>query len=103
MSFTINEKLAMVQLLDLIVTSDEKISPDERDFMELIMNDLEINVDSIDDIRKRDINLSLEIVKKMSKENKEGFRELIINMANVDGSFHIREKAFISLITAVIL
>jgi|GEM_PF-4452472 len=103
MSFTRNEKLAMIQLIDLVITSDEKTKAPEHDFMELIMNDLDVGTYTIEDIRKRDVNLSLEILKRMSKEKKEGFKQLAINMAKVDGEFHIREKAFISLITAVIL
>ena len=103
MSFTTNEKLAMIQLLDLLITSDEKTMQAENNFMELVMKDLDIEYSSLEEIRKRDVNLSLEIVRRMTSENKEGFRRLAVNMAKVDGEFHIREKAFISLITAAIL
>jgi uncharacterized tellurite resistance protein B-like protein len=95
---TIQQKYAIVAILTQIMNADGVIHPKEAEYMDKVYVELGIKIGDIEDMTNIDEFQAKQIVREMSKEQKQYSQNLFVSMAKSDDFFHPKESAIIEKI-----
>ena len=98
-NYTLSEKYAIINILSAIMEADTIIHPKEIEYMNSIMESLQIVVSDLDHLEMKDNNLDKQIIQSMSKEKRIEVISLFQQMAEIDGFVDPREIDIINSIT----
>ena len=89
--FTLTEKYAIINILSAIMEADTVIHPKEVEYMNSIMESLQIVVSDLDHLEIRDFRLDRQIIRDMPNDKRTEAMGLFRKMAEVDGYVDSRE------------
>ncbi len=95
MEFDLEEKLAIVKMIDSIIYADGEVHPAEIEELNYLKERIGFDSTFIEQARNITKTLSTEILKAMPHEKKVALGEILTEMANADGLIHIKEINFI--------
>ena len=98
MMFTDNEKYAVIAILTLIMEADTIIHPKEVEFMDEMMERLNICINDLDHMEMNDLHLCKKIILTMTRNKQEIVKGLFQKMAEIDGIIDPRETDIINQI-----
>ncbi len=98
MEFTVNEKYAIVAILELIMRADAVVHPKEVAFMDQVMQQLDISIHDLDHMEMTDFHSIRETLHAMASPQQETAKEWFLKMAEADGSIDPREQDVINRI-----
>ena len=98
MEFTDSEKYAVVAILMLIMEADTIIHPKEVEFMDEMMDRLNIRVHDLDHMEMDDLALSKIAILAMSLDKQQVVKSWFQTMVEVDGNIDPRETEVINQI-----
>jgi uncharacterized tellurite resistance protein B-like protein len=96
--YTLTEKYAIINILSAIMEADTIIHPKEIEYMNNIMQRLQIVVSDLDHMEIRDFALEKQVIKSMDIEKQQEAIALFHEMAEIDGFVDPRELELISSI-----
>lgn len=97
-NYTLTEKYAIINILSAIMEADTVIHPKEVEFMNSIMENLQIVVSDLDHLEIRDFRLDRQIIRDMSSDKRAEAMDLFRRMSEVDGYVDSREMDIINSI-----
>lgn len=89
--FTLTEKYAIINILSAIMEADTVIHPKEVEYMNSVMESLQIVVSDLDHLEIRDFRLDRQIIRDMPTDKRTEAMGLFRKMAEVDGYVDSRE------------
>jgi len=89
--FTLTEKYAIINILSAIMEADTVIHPKEVEYMNSVMESLQIVVSDLDHLEIRDFRLDRQIIRDMPNDKRTEAMGLFRKMAEVDGYVDSRE------------
>lgn len=89
--FTLTEKYAIINILSAIMEADTVIHPKEVEYMNSVMESLQIFVSDLDHLEIRDFRLDRQIIRDMPNDKRTEAMGLFRKMAEVDGYVDSRE------------
>ena len=89
--FTLTEKYAIINILSAIMEADTVIHPKEVEYMNSIMESLQIVVSDLDHLEIRDFRLDRQIIRDMPNDKRTEAMGLFRKMSEVDGYVDSRE------------
>lgn len=89
--FTLTEKYAIINILSAIMEADTVIHPKEVEYMNSVMDSLQIVVSDLDHLEIRDFRLDRQIIRDMPNDKRTEAMGLFRKMAEVDGYVDSRE------------
>lgn len=95
-NYTYQQKIAILQILDLIIYSDDEADNKELKFLEVIIQNLELEVEILEIAINSDIHNSLNQLKLMTPLQKEIFKQLLLKMVLIDGVVATQESLILS-------
>ena len=95
-NYTYQQKIAILQILDLIIYSDDEADYKELKFLEVIIQNLELEVEILEIAINSDIHNSLNQLKLMTPLQKEIFKQLLLKMVLIDGVVATQESLILS-------
>lgn len=95
-NYTLSEKYAIINILFAIMEADTILHPKEIEFMNSIMESLQIVISDLDHLEMKDYNLDKQTVKSMSIEKRLETMALFQQMAKIDGFVDPRELDIIN-------
>lgn len=90
-NYTLSEKYAIINILSAIMEADTIIHPKEIEYMNSIMESLQIFVSDLDHLEMKDFNLDRQTIKNMTEEKRLEALSLFQQMAEIDGFIDPRE------------
>jgi len=90
-NYTLSEKYAIINILSAIMEADTIIHPKEIDYMNSIMERLQIVISDLDHLEIKDLNLDKQTIKNMSWEKRMEAKTLFLQMSEIDGYADPRE------------
>ena len=90
-NYTLSEKYAIINILSAIMEADTIIHPKEIEYMNSVMESLQIVVSDLDHLEMKDFNLDKQTVKRMSAAKRLKAMSLFQKMAEIDGYIDLRE------------
>lgn len=97
-NYTLSEKYAIINILSAIMEADTIIHPKEIEYMNSVMESLQIVVSDLDHLEMKDFNLDKRTVKGMPAAKKIEAISLFQKMAEIDGYIDPRELDVINSI-----
>jgi len=94
--YTLTEKYAIINILSAIMEADTILHPKEIEYMNSIMESLQIVVSDLDHLEMKDNNLDKQIIQSMPKEKRVEVISLFQQMAEIDGFVDPRELDIIN-------
>ena len=94
--YTLTEKYAIINILSAIMEADTILHPKEIEYMNTIMESLQIVVSDLDHLEMKDNNLDKQIIQSMPKEKRVEVISLFQQMAEIDGFVDPRELDIIN-------
>lgn len=98
MEFTDSEKYAVVAILMSIMEADTIIHPKEVEFMDEMMDRLNIRVHDLDHMEMDDLGLAKKAILAMPLDKQQVVKSWFQTMAEVDGNIDLRETEVINQI-----
>ena len=98
MEFTDNEKYAIIAILTSIMEADTIIHSKEIEFMDEMMEKLDIHVNDLDHMEINDLNLFKTNILAMSLNKQQIVKDWFQTMAEIDGNIDSRETDVINQI-----
>ncbi len=98
MEFTDNEKYAIIAILTSIMEADTIIHSKEIEFMDEMMEKLDIHVNDLDHMEINDLNLFKTNILAMSLNKQQIVKDWFQTMAEIDGNVDSREMDVINQI-----
>lgn len=98
MEFTDNEKYAIIAILTSIMEADTIIHTNEIEFMDEMMEKLNIRVNDLDHMEINDLNLFKTNILAMSLNKQRIVKDWFQTMAEIDGNIDSRETDVINQI-----
>lgn len=98
MEFTDNEKYAIIAILTSIMEADTIIHSKEIEFMDEMMEKLNIRVNDLDHMEINDLNLVKTNILAMSLNKQQIVKDWAQTMAEIDGNIDSRETDVINQI-----
>lgn len=98
MEFTDNEKYAIIAILTSIMEADTIIHSKEIEFMDEMMEKLNIRVNDLDHMEINDLNLFKTNILAMSLNKQQIVKDWFQTMAEIDGNIDSRETDVINQI-----
>lgn len=95
-NYTLSEKYAIINFLSAIMEADTILHPKEIEYMNSIMESLQIVVSDLDHLEMKDNNLDKQIIQSMPKEKRVEVISLFQQMAEIDGFVDPRELDIIN-------
>ena len=89
--FTLTEKYAIINILSAIMEADTVIHPKEVEYMNSVMESLQIVVSDLDHLEIQDFWLDRQIIRDMPNDKRTEAMGLFRKMAEVDGYVDSRE------------
>lgn len=89
--YTLTEKYAIINILSAIMEADTVIHPKEVEYMNSIMESLQIVVSDLDHLEIRDFRLDRQIIRDMPSGKRAEAMNLFKKMAEIDGYVDSRE------------
>lgn len=89
--YTLTEKYAIINILSAIMEADTVIHPKEVEYMNSIMESLQIVVSDLDHLEIRDFRLDRQIIRDMPNDKRTEAMGLFRKMSEVDGYVDSRE------------
>ena len=96
--YTLTEKYAIINILSAIMEADTIIHPKEIEYMNNVMQRLQIVISDLDHMEIRDFALEKQVIKSMDIEKQQEAIALFYKMAEIDGVVDPRELELISSI-----
>lgn len=93
--YNIKEKIAVINLLSLIMEADKVVNPKEVEYMDEVMKALNITVSDLDKMENKDIESNKFVFEQMTPDKKMEAMAMFRHMAAVDGYIDPREMAII--------
>lgn len=97
-NYSLIEKYAIVNILSAIMEADTVIHPKEIEYMNSIMERLQILISDLDHLEIRDFMLDKQIIRNMTSEKQSEAMDIFRKMAEVDGYVDSRELDIINSI-----
>ncbi len=91
-NYTLSEKYAIINILSAIMEADTIIHPKEIEYMNSVMESLQIVVSDLDHLEMKDFYFDKNTIMEMSKEKRIEVLSLFQQMAEIDGFVDSREK-----------
>lgn len=95
--FSYEEKMAIIQMLDLVIFADGKADKKELKWMDMVINQFGLKWDHLDAAIKLDHKGSIVILNAMDANKKTLFKEIVLKMATIDGNVTVQEKQVLEL------
>ena len=92
LNYTLSEKYAIINILSAIMEADTIIHPKEIEYMNSVMESLQIVVSDLDHLEMKDFYFDKNTIMEMSKEKRIEVLSLFQQMAEIDGFVDSREK-----------
>ena len=89
--YTLTEKYAIINILSAIMEADTIIHPKEIEYMNSIMESLQIVVSDLDHMEMKDLMLDKQVLMNMTEAKRSEVDSLIHQMAECDGYVDPRE------------
>lgn len=89
--YTLTEKYAIINILSTIMEADTVIHPKEIEYMNSIMEKLQIVVSDLDHLEIKDFMLDKQIIREMTSNKRLEAMDIFRRMAEVDGYVDSRE------------
>ncbi len=89
--YTLTEKYAIINILSTIMEADSVIHPKEIEYMNSIMEKLQIVVSDLDHLEIKDFMLDKQIIREMTSNKRLEAMDIFRRMAEVDGYVDSRE------------
>lgn len=96
--YTLTEKYAIINILSAIMEADTIIHPKEIEYMNNVMQRLQIVISDLDHMEMRDFTLEKQVIKSMDIEKQQEAIALFYGMAEIDGFVDPRELELINSI-----
>jgi uncharacterized tellurite resistance protein B-like protein len=96
--YTLTEKYAIINILSAIMEADTIIHPKEIEYMNSVMENLQIVISDLDHLEMKDYSLDRLTIKNMSKDKQLEAMSLFQQMAEIDGYVDPREIDIINSI-----
>ncbi len=101
MEFTLEEKLAIVKVIDSVILADDIVHKDEINLLSQLMNLLDFDSNFIVSARIIDAEQGMKILKGMTMVKKQDLATILENVANADGFVHEKEMTLLTSIFSV--
>jgi len=101
-SFSQQEKMAILQVLDLILYADNMADKKELKWMDLVITQFGLTWEYLHIAIKQDAKNNMLILRAMNQQKKLIFKEIVLNMAKIDGSIAIQEKVIYEAIFEIV-
>lgn len=98
MEFTDNEKYAIIAILTSIMEADRIVHSKEIEFMDEMMEKLNIRINDLDHMEINDLNLFKTNILAMSLNKQQIVKDWFQTMAKIDGNIDSRETDVINQI-----
>ncbi len=98
MEFTLEEKLAIVNVIDSVIVADDVVHQGEIHLLSQLMKLLDFDSNFIVSARIIDTVQGLKILKGMTPPKKQALATILEDVANADGFVHQKEA---TLLTAI--
>ena len=98
-NYTLIEKYAIINILSAIMEADTVIHPKEIEYMNSILESLQIVVSDLDHLEIKDSFLDIQTIRNMSKDKRSEALSLFYKMAEIDGYVDPRELKIIGMIS----
>ncbi len=85
MNYSSDEKLAIIRVLERMAKANERIAPEEMDFLVKAASVLDIGSEEIYQSKDMPLKNAGKIIESMTDAKKEMLRKLLVEMAVVDG------------------
>lgn len=95
MNFNLMEKLAVIKAIDEVIRVDDKIRPEELDFMEQLSDVLDFGSEHILEAREVEPAEAMAVLRAMPPEKQQSLVKLMTRAANADGDVDEKEIRFI--------
>lgn len=99
--FTLTEKYAIINILSAIMEADTVIHPKEVEYMNSVMESLQIVVSDLDHLEIQDFWLDRQIIRDMPSDKRTEAKKLFMEMAECDGYVDPREMELIQTIIGI--
>jgi uncharacterized tellurite resistance protein B-like protein len=99
--FTLTEKYAIINILSAIMEADTVIHPKEVEYMNSVMESLQIVVSDLDHLEIQDFWLDRQIIRDMPNDKRTEAKKLFMEMAECDGYVDPREMELIQTIIGI--
>ena len=99
--FTLKIKYAIINILSAIMEADTVIHPKEVEYMNSVMESLQIVVSDLDHLEIQDFWLDRQIIRDMPNDKRTEAKKLFMEMAECDGYVDPREMELIQTIIGI--
>lgn len=99
--FSLTEKYAIINILSAIMEADTVIHPKEVEYMNSVMESLQIVVSDLDHLEIQDFWLDRQIIRDMPNDKRTEAKKLFMEMAECDGYVDPREMELIQTIIGI--
>ena len=89
--FTQREKLALIKVLESVAKADEKLLPQEMDYLVKASQHFHWNPEDIHKSKQLNTKQAGDILRKMEPDKKTVVKNMLMQLANVDGVIHPEE------------
>lgn len=95
MELELQEKLALVNVIDSVIQADGKVHPDEISLLGKLMDRFDFNGYFIEEARDLDVDQGILTLNSMSHAKKKILAKTLTEMSMADGEMHEKEIALI--------
>ncbi len=98
MEYTLEEKLAIVKVIDSVILADDVVHKGEINALGQLMKLLDFDSNFIVSARIVDTEQGMKILKGMTSVKKQALATILEDVANADGFVHEKEAALLTTI-----
>lgn len=100
--FSRAQKLATIQVLDLLIYSDDIAHEKELKWLDLIIQYFDLPTEDIHVAIKQDSLKGMMELRSMSSNQKEIFKQLIVKMVIIDGNIAVKETEILLTVCNIV-
>ena len=102
MKFNPEQKLGVVKMIDSVIQADGEVHPGEVEELNFLMDRMDFDIRLVLKAQKNPQEKSISILKGMPEDKKTVLGEILVEMANADGFFHLKEMDLITKVCTAI-
>jgi len=100
--FSRSEKLAILQVLDLLIHADHKANEKEMKWLEIIIDKFDLPFEDIHVAVNQDGVKGMMELKSMNSNQKDIFKQLIVKMVTIDGNVVPKQVEILSMVCNIV-
>jgi|GEM_PF-2792806 len=99
--FTTDEKIAISNIIILLITIDNDVADEEVSFLTQLRIALDLNDDIIEKAKQQEYLDALQIINKMGEQQKDMLAAIMVEMANADGEVSAEEFTLVLFVARI--